>query len=348
MARNIRIEFEGAYYHVMARGNRREAIFHDDGDRHFFLKTLGEACERTGWRVHAWVLMNNHYHLLLETPEPNLVEGMKWLQNTFTRRINTKHGLWGRVFGDRYKAVLVEGGSPEYFTTLLDYIHLNPARAGLVDFAAGGSVLDYEWSSVRQAYAAGNVEKYPWTEVSAGLGAFGLDESVAGRREFVERLDKRAREEAEDAGLVTAPQGRDARLSHLRRGWYWGSREFAEQALKRARDLIGTRNNPTYRSGEVRRSHDLDEAERIVRGGLAALGLAGESLEKTPGSTVEKTVLACAVRHRTSVGLGWIADRLKMGSASNVSRIMARMNTTTGKKADALESASEKLSKIFD
>lgn len=348
MARNIRIEFEGAYYHVMARGNRREAIFHDDGDRHFFLKTLGEACERTGWRVHAWVLMNNHYHLLLETPEPNLVEGMKWLQNTFTRRINTKHGLWGRVFGDRYKAVLVEGGSPEYFTTLLDYIHLNPARAGLVDFAAGGSVLDYEWSSLRQVYATVERKKYPWAEVGAGFEAFGVKDSAAGRREFVERLDKRAREEAGDAGLVAAPQGRDARLSHLRRGWYWGSREFAEQALEHARELIGTRNNPTYRSGEVRRSHDLDEAERIVSKGMAALGLAEDSLEETSGSTLEKTVLARAVRNRTSVGLGWIADRLKMGSASNVSRLMARMNATSGKKAKALESASKKLSKIFD
>ena len=77
MARNIRIEYPGAYYHVMARGNRREAIFGDDVDRRFFLKTLGEACGMTGWRVHAWVLMGNHYHLVIETPEANLVAGMQ-------------------------------------------------------------------------------------------------------------------------------------------------------------------------------------------------------------------------------------------------------------------------------
>ena len=75
MARSIRIEFPGAYYHVMARGNRRGKIFMDDEDRRFFLHTLGEACARTGWRVHAWVLMSNHYHLLLETPEANLSGG---------------------------------------------------------------------------------------------------------------------------------------------------------------------------------------------------------------------------------------------------------------------------------
>ena len=77
MPRSIRIEYPGAFYHVMARGNRRAAIFEDDTDRHFFLKTLGEACARTGWRLHAWVLMGNHYHLLIETPEPNLVAGMQ-------------------------------------------------------------------------------------------------------------------------------------------------------------------------------------------------------------------------------------------------------------------------------
>src|SRR6266566_7396989 len=109
VARSIRIEHPGAFYHVMARGNRREPIFRSDCDRQLFLKTLGEACVMTGWRVHAWVLMSNHYHLLLETPEANLVGGMQWLQNTYTRRFNTRHKVWGRLFGDRYKAVLVEG-----------------------------------------------------------------------------------------------------------------------------------------------------------------------------------------------------------------------------------------------
>ena len=78
MARSIRIEIAGGLYHVMARGNRRMDIFLDDADRLYFLKTLGEACSMTGWRVHAWVFMSNHYHLMLETPEPNLVVGMKW------------------------------------------------------------------------------------------------------------------------------------------------------------------------------------------------------------------------------------------------------------------------------
>ena len=86
MARPLRIEYPGAVYHVMARGNQRQAIFRDDADRQRFMATLGEACQKTGWRVHAFVLMGNHYHLLLETPEANLVAGMKWLQGTYTQR----------------------------------------------------------------------------------------------------------------------------------------------------------------------------------------------------------------------------------------------------------------------
>ena len=85
MPRSIRIEFEGALYHVMARGNQREPTFLDEEDRNTFLRTLDEACAMTGWRIPAWVMMGNHYHLMLQTPEANLVEGMKWLQNTYTK-----------------------------------------------------------------------------------------------------------------------------------------------------------------------------------------------------------------------------------------------------------------------
>jgi REP element-mobilizing transposase RayT len=84
MARPIRVEYAGAVYHIMARGNQGQKIYADDGDRRMWSATVSEACRRTGWRIHAWVLMGNHYHLLLETPEANLVSGMKWLQGTYT------------------------------------------------------------------------------------------------------------------------------------------------------------------------------------------------------------------------------------------------------------------------
>jgi len=155
MARSICIEYEGAYYHVMARGNQRGKIFLNDEDRQLFLSTLGDVCNMTGWRVHGWVLMNNHYHLFIQTPEANLVAGMKWLQNTYTRRFNVRHKNWGRLFGDRYKAILVEGKGRYYYETLLDYIHLNPVRAGLVQPTNHQSLVNYRWSSLVEGYSVG-------------------------------------------------------------------------------------------------------------------------------------------------------------------------------------------------
>ncbi len=109
MARPIRIQYPGATYHVMARGSHGQAIFQDDQDRQRFLETLGEACAKTGIRIHAYVLMGNHYHLLVETPEGNLVAGMKGLQGAYTQRYNGRHQLFGHLFQGRYKAVPVEG-----------------------------------------------------------------------------------------------------------------------------------------------------------------------------------------------------------------------------------------------
>ncbi len=174
MPRSVRLEYEGAFYHVMARGNRCQAIFRDDADRRFFLHAFGEACGRTGWRVHAWALMSNHYHLFIETPELNLVVGMKWLQNAYTRRFNARHREWGRLFGDRYKSIPTEARAGEYYAALADYIHLNPVRAGLVKRARGEDLLDYPWSSLRAGYAAPPGKRAPWLAVEAGLDALGI------------------------------------------------------------------------------------------------------------------------------------------------------------------------------
>ena len=116
MPRKPRIEYAGAIYHVMSRGNRQESIFLGDRDCETFIEALGEACVKTGWMMHAFVLMKNHYHLLLETPEANLVAGMKWLQGTYTQRFNVRHKLAGHLLQGRYKAVVVEPSNNGYFS----------------------------------------------------------------------------------------------------------------------------------------------------------------------------------------------------------------------------------------
>lgn len=333
MARSIRIEFPGAFYHVMARGNRRENIFLDEEDRVFFLRTLEEACGMTGWRVHAWVLMGNHYHLLIETPEANLVFGMQWMQNTYTRRFNTRHRMWGRLFGDRYKAALVEGRG-YYYETLLDYIHLNPVRAGLVKPQAGASVMDYAWSSVAGGYAQPPRKRAEWLAAEAGLGAFGFADTVSGRRRFVERLDRRAMEEkAECAGVPAREAEADGRSSHLRRGWYWGSQAFVEKVLKLGESVLAKPRHRSYRGSPEKRAHGEKEAQRLLKEGLATAGLTPAMLRKLPGSDARKTAIARLIWENTTMGMKWIAEHLEMRSAANASLQIRRLQMTEIKTA---------------
>src|SRR2546423_1159235 len=132
MPRPLRIQYEGALYHVMSRGDRREGIFFDDADRNAVLRTLGGTCAKMGWEVHAYCLMGNHFHLVVETPQPNLALGMKWLLGTYTQRFNRRHRHWGHLFGGRYKAQLIDSRSRDYLRRACDYVHLNPVRAGIV------------------------------------------------------------------------------------------------------------------------------------------------------------------------------------------------------------------------
>ena len=142
MARPLRIEFAGAVYHVTARGDGQEDIYLGDDDRRLFLEVLGEVCERFDWVVHAYCLMDNHYHLLVETPNANLAKGMRQLNGVYTQAFNRGHARVGHVFQGRYKAILVQKES--YLLELARYIVLNPVRARMVR-----SAKDWPWSSYR-------------------------------------------------------------------------------------------------------------------------------------------------------------------------------------------------------
>jgi REP element-mobilizing transposase RayT len=329
MARSIRIQSAGAYYHVMARGNRREAIFHDDDDRRFFLHTLSQACEMTGWRVHAWVLMSNHYHLFLQTPEPNLVAGMGWLQNTLTRRYNVRHRKWGRLFGDRYKAVVVEGEDRYHYQTLMDYIHLNPVRARIIRPKAGQSVLDYPWSSIAGGYALPPKRRARWLDVASGLKAFNLQDTVPGRRHMAERLDRRAvSEEINNCGVPPEAAEVDARSSHLRRGWYWGTQAFGA-AMRKVAGAVVSKQAPKsriYRGDPHMVAHGEQQAEAWLKEGLKAAGLKAARVGDLKGSDVRKLLLADLMWRRTTVSQEWLAAKLAMKSAANVSQQLRRLD----------------------
>jgi putative transposase len=182
MARKLRIQYPGAIYHVMNRGDHREPIFKDDADRERFLATLGEACRKTGWQVLAYCLMPNHFHLVVETPQANLVAGMKWLLGTYTSRFNRRHKMFGHLFSGRYKALIVDGSGNGYLKTVCDYVHLNPARAKLL--SPDQALREYRWSSW-PAYLTPPGQRPDWLRVERLLGEYGLPaDSAAGRRQL--------------------------------------------------------------------------------------------------------------------------------------------------------------------
>src|SRR5437870_1979067 len=151
----------------MNRGDHREDIFRNDKDRELFLQTLGEACAKTDWQIHAWCLMRNHFHLVVETPKANLVEGMKWLLGTYTARFNRRHKLFGHLFSGRYKALFVDGSGNGYLQTVCDYVHLNPVRAKLLKFDT--PLEAYRWSSYSD-YLKAPGRRPHWLRVDRLLG----------------------------------------------------------------------------------------------------------------------------------------------------------------------------------
>jgi putative transposase len=328
------VEYEGAVYHVMARGDRREAIFQDDDDRRMFMRTLGEACERTGWKVFAWVLMGNHYHLVVETPEGNLVKGMQWFQTTWTVRHNIRHGLVGHVFGGRYKAIVVEtgGGDREkvwrqggYVGAVMDYVHLNPVRAGLVTVKSRRGLLDYEWSSLKKAYTVEARKRAGWMDVKRGLDFLGFKDEASGRRKYLEYLESRMREEAAERCGAALPDGQTLQ-STLQRGWCFGTQRFRDEVLERIEGAMKKRKRKkeSYEGAAVRRSHGEAVAQRLVENGLEAMGLALEPEKRTRGD-YRVVLLAKLVREKTTMRNEWLAARLELKSAGNVSQQLSRI-----------------------
>lgn len=326
MARQVRIEYAGATYHVICRGERK-AIYKDDDDRRIFLATLATTVQRTGWRVHAYVLMRDHYHLLIETPKPNLVRGMSWLQTTSTVQFNARHHRRGRLFSGRYKAILVDLADPRYVATLLDYIHLNPVRAGAIRSRTGKHLLDYHWSSLR-GYIRKR-ERPEWLAVQRGFAAKDLEDTVAGRRRLLDELARRAGEgPARDAGFSLVDQ--ENLQSTLRRGWYYGPESFRERLLKKA-NASGKRPRSSRRKhhGNDVADHGEAEARHLIAQALAQTRMTRHDLTKLSKGDVRKAKIAARVRAATTVPLQWLADQLHMGTAGNVAQACRRIEMGT-------------------
>jgi len=303
MPRPLRVEYADALYHVMSRGDRREDIFVDDLDREKFLGLLGRACAKTGWQVHAYCLMTNHWHAVVETPQPNLAAGMRWLLGTYTQSFNRRHRQWGHLFDGRYKAQLIDGRSAGYLAQACNYVHLNPKRAGLL--ASGAGLQGYRWSSY-PGYLRPQLRR-EWVRVDRLFGEHGLQSDTAkSRREFARRME------------VICPVDLEGQNQPMRRGWKLGAEDFRD----RLADKLGSARRTAERARDQREiDHVL--AERLAADCLRAVGWTRRDLEQNPKGDVIKVEIARQLRSETPMTRRWIAQRLVMDSAGYLSQLLS-------------------------
>jgi putative transposase len=266
-----------------------------------FEKCLFDVVERCGWRLFAYVIMSNHYHLAIETPEANLVAGMKWLQSTFATRFNRFRGERGHVFQGRYKAILLEENRP--LSGLIDYIHLNPVRAGLCDVKG---LKNYRLSS----YAKYWKRRPPaGMDRNAVLSLHSLPDSLAGMRKYAQLLEMREERDP------------DARAKLYRKyccGWFLGSagarKELAKELAKRDREAQW--------EGKAFREIAGAQWEEIVREEIDRLGKTEEMVRLDRKGADWKVKIARRLRRETTASNPWIAQRLHMGHPSRVSNLI--------------------------
>jgi REP element-mobilizing transposase RayT len=303
MPRPLRIEYPGAIYHVIDRGDRRQNIFRDDEDRLCFLSTLTEACEKTAWQIHAYCLMRTHFHLVIETPRPTLVVGMKWLLGVYTKRFNIRHRYCGHLFAGRYKALVVEGSGNGYLRTVCDYVHLNPVRAKLIQ--TGQGLESFRWSSYGQ-YLKPSRQRPPWLRVDRLLGEKGIGrDSAAGRGEFARLMGLRRKEDCAEA------------YEQIKRAWSVGSEAFQKELVESGRQELGPNHY-----GADRQESEQSRARRLVTAELGRMGWTKEELRRRRKGDKGKVRLAARLRKETSMSLKWIAQELEMGSWTYVSNLL--------------------------
>ena len=320
MPRKLRVEYAGAIYHVMSRGNGGDPIYRDDVDRQDYVKALAEACQKADWQVHAYCLMGNHFHLVVETPRGNLVEGMRGFQSAYTIRFNHRHKRFGHVFSGRYKAVVVDGSGDGYLRTVCDYVHLNPVRARLL--GKEERLLAYPWSSLVW-YVAAPAHRPAWMRVDRLLGEHGIQEdTAAGRRAFEDRMERRRAEKTDPAALRS-----------LRRGWCLGSESFRLELLERMEGRLGENH-----SGALRLESAQAKAERLVAEELKKLQWVEDDLARRRKSDPGKLAIAARLRQETTLTLKAIAVRLNLGSPKSANARLREWRAARAAEAKAASS----------
>jgi putative transposase len=287
----------------LSRGDRREDIVFDDEDRKRFVETLGEAATRANWQVHAFCLMRNHFHLVIETPQPTLVRGMQWMLGTYTARFNARHRLCGHLFSGRYKSIVVDEAQDGYLRRVCDYTHLNPVRAKIV--GEQDALESYAWSSY-PLYLWPARKQPKWLRVDRVLGEHGIPRNGArGRREFSGRMETLRSQDDEEFRRL------------LRRGWRLGPRDFLERLEQRMTGPLSDNHDPEQVAETMQA-----RVARLLAQELKRCKITPEELCRLPKSHPLKIRFAEKLHRETPMTLRWIATALYMGSWHYVSHLL--------------------------
>lgn len=314
MARKLRIEYEHALYHVINRGNYRTDVFASEGAKAAFEQCLFEASRKSGWVLHAFVVMRNHYHLALETPQANLVAGMRWLQSTYANRFNRLRQEHGHVFQGRYHAIVLEDGAA--LGAVCHYIHLNPVRAGVQTVEDLG---EYRHCSFR--WLLRRRERPSFLDLSTCLeAAGGLKDTPAGRRSYQHYLAWLAEDE---------PARKALGFEKMSRGWAHGTKAF-KQALREEHKVL--RQHRASFEAETTELRELAWDE-LVRRCLGKLRQHEGALAASRKAAAWKVAIATHMRTVTTATNAWLASRLCMGAPDGVSRYCAECRS--GERAEA-------------
>jgi putative transposase len=302
--RKLRIEYPGAVYHVINRGNYRRDVFEAHGTLHSFVTALEEAVRRHGWRLYAYVVMRNHFHLVLETPEPNLSQGMHWLLSTAAIRFNRYRSERGHLFQGRFQALPIE--DDRRIGLVCDYVHLNPVRAGVVT-AEGVSA--FPGSSLRR-FARG--ERFDGLDPRGVLRAQNGSDDPDGWQAYVDHL-------IELTGNLALQ--RELGFNGFSSGWAIGSADWRRELAK---EYAMAQLSPGLTGTE---SHVLREArwKSVLEDHLKEIGHSQLEAHQQRKTVAWKVQAGLEVRRRCGASIGWLARELHLGSPGTVRSLFCKL-----------------------
>lgn len=300
---------------MLNRGNYRSWVFEEEGAKLSFEKTLFEACERCGWVLHAYAVMGNHYHLALETPEPNLSEGMRWLQSVFATRFNRYRKEAGHVFQGRFKSVVVEDF--QRLGWLCHYVNLNPVRAGVCDLPG---LRSYRWCGYRLLW---DKRKRPaFLSFEACLESAGsLADTATGRAKYSQYLAWLSEDE---------PRRKAMQFDLMSKGWALGASEFKRALLEDEKSMRACMELGVSDARAMRETAWEGMLDRCLR----ALSLDRPDCFAAKKSAGWKVAIACRMKETALCRNGWLAERLHMGTEYAVSRYVAEYRRGERREAE--------------